>query len=88
MSESEPVYVPPVPPTGIDAIKAKALQLGIKAYMAAPEPVQKATITVVTKTQPVIAKVHPHARKVVASSAALLALRKLARRAGSPKEPM
>ena len=72
----ETPYVAPAP----DGLKAKAMQVGLKAYMAAPEPVQKATIKVVMKVHPVVAKAQPHAKKILAGTGALLVLRKLTRK--------
>ena len=70
-------------PTGVAAVKAKAMQVAIKGYMAAPPPVQQATIKVVMKAQPAIAKVQPYAKKIVAGSAVVVVVRSIKRRFGS-----
>ena len=67
---------PPAP----SGLKAKAADLGLKAYLKAPPPAQDAMLKGYTKAQPVVAKVAPHAKKLVGGSLALLAVRKLRHR--------
>ena len=61
-------------------LKKVAADIGLKAYMKAPPPVQNAMLTGFTKAQPVVAKVSPHAKKIVGGGLALVAVRKLRHR--------
>ena len=61
-------------------LKAKAADVGLKAYMKAPPPVQNAMLQGYTKAQPVVAKVSPHAKKIVGGSLAIVLVRKLRHR--------
>jgi hypothetical protein len=70
----------PAPPTAPTGLKAKALQAVGKAYLAAPPPVQKATITVAMKVTPTVQKLAPYKEKILAGTLGLLALRRLRRR--------
>lgn len=69
----------PAPPTGL---KAKATELGTKAYLAAPPKAQTAILNGVAKAQPLVAKVKPHQKRVLAGLAGLLVLRKVRGRRG------
>ena len=71
-----PVDIAPAP----SGLKAKAADVGLKAYLKAPPPVQNAMLTGYTKAQPVVAKVSPHAKKIVGGSLVLLTVRKLRHR--------
>lgn len=71
-----PAVVPP-PATGL---KAKANELGMQAYLKAPKPAQDAMLKGFLAAQPVVAKVQPHAKKLVGGGLGLLALRRLRRR--------
>jgi hypothetical protein len=64
-------------PTGL---KAKANEVGMKAYMMAPPPAQEALLQGFTKAQPVIAKVSPHAKKIAVGGVGLLLVRKVRHR--------
>jgi len=67
----------PEKPSGL---KAKAGEVGLKVYMKAPPPAQNAMIQGYTKAQPVVAKVSPHAKKLLGGGLAVLFLRKLKHR--------
>jgi hypothetical protein len=67
----------PTPPSGL---QAKANDLGLKLYLKSPPPVQNAMLQGFMKAQPVIAKVTPHAKKVVGGGLGLVALRKISHR--------
>lgn len=64
-------------PTGL---KAKASDVGLKVYLKAPPPAQNAMLQGFTKAQPVVAKVSPHASKILGGGLAVLLLRKLRHR--------
>jgi hypothetical protein len=64
-------------PTGL---RAKAGEVGLKAYLKAPPPAQNAMLQGYLKAQPVIARVSPHARKLVGAGLGVLALRTVRRR--------
>lgn len=66
--------------TAPSGLKAKAADLGLKAYLKAPPPVQNAMLTGYTKAQPVVAKVAPHTKKLLGGGLALVAVRRLRRR--------
>lgn len=74
-----PAAAPAPAPTGL---KAKATELGTKAYLAAPPKAQTAILNGVVKAQPVVAKVKPHQKRILAALAGLLVLRKVRRRKG------
>lgn len=61
-------------------VKAKAADVGLKAYLKAPPPVQNAMLQGYTKAQPVVAKVSPHAKKLLAGGLAIVLVRRLRRR--------
>lgn len=71
------------PPPAPSGLKAKAADLGLKAYLKAPPPAQEAMLKGYAKAQPVVAKVAPHAKKVVGGGIALLAVRTVRRRRSS-----
>lgn len=62
------------PATGV---KAKANELGMKAYLAAPPKAQTAMLNGFLKAQPVVAKVKPHGKKLVGALVGLVAVRKV-----------
>lgn len=62
------------PATGL---KAKANELGMKAYLAAPPKAQTAMLNGFVKAQPVVAKVKPHGKKVLGALLGLVAVRKV-----------
>ena len=64
-------------PTGL---KAKAGEVGLKVYLKAPPKAQNAMLQGFLKTQPVVAKVSPHARKIAGGVAGVLVVRRLRRR--------
>ena len=74
---SAPVELPAAKPTGL---KAKAGEVGLKVYLKAPPPAQNAMLQGYTKAQPVVAKVSPHAKKIVGGGLAVLVLRRLKHR--------
>lgn len=76
-TEATPVEPPPAKHTGL---KAKAGEVGLKAYMKAPPRLQNAMLQGYTKAQPVVAKVSPHTKKVLGGGLAILVLRKLRKR--------
>lgn len=61
-------------------LKAKAADIGMQAYLKAPPPVQNAMLQGYTKAQPVVAKVSPHAKKLLGGGLALVVVRKLRHR--------
>jgi hypothetical protein len=71
--------VPAVPATGL---KAKANEVGLKVYLAAPPKAQNAMLQGFMKAQPVAAKVAPHGKKILAGGVGLLVLRKVRHRKG------
>jgi gamma-glutamyl:cysteine ligase YbdK (ATP-grasp superfamily) len=78
MSEQDDtVETAPGAPTGL---KAKAQQVGLKAYLKMPPPAQQKTIAVMMKVMPVVQKVKPHAKKLAVAGVGLLAVRKVKRR--------
>lgn len=66
--------------TAPSGLKAKAADVGLKAYLKAPPPVQNAMLTGYTKAQPVVAKVSPHAKKLLGGGLAIVVVRKLRHR--------
>lgn len=76
-NSTAPVDIAPAKPTGL---KAKAGDVGLKVYLKAPPPAQDAMLKGYTKTQPVVAKVSPHAKKILAGGLGLVLLRKLRHR--------
>lgn len=74
-----PDVTPAPAPTGV---KAKANDLVMKAYLAAPPKAQTTMLNGFLKAQPAIAKVKPHGKQIVAGVAGLLVLRKVRRRKG------
>lgn len=72
-----PVEAPVAKPSGL---KAKAGEVGLKVYLKAPPPAQNAMLKGYTKAQPVVAKVSPHAKKIVGGGIAVLVLRRLKHR--------
>jgi hypothetical protein len=64
-------------PTGL---KAKASDVGLKVYLKAPPPAQNAMLQGFLKAQPVVAKVSPHAKKIVGGGVGLLVVRRLRNR--------
>lgn len=68
---------PAAKPTGL---KAKANEVGMKAYLKAPPPAQNALLQGFLKAQPVLAKVSPHAKKLLGGGVAVVAIRKVRRR--------
>ena len=62
------------PATGL---KAKANELGLKAYLAAPPKAQTAILTGVGKAQPVLATLKPHGKKILGGVVGVLANKKL-----------
>jgi hypothetical protein len=65
------------PATGL---KAKANELGMKAYLAAPPKAQTAMLNGFMRAQPVVAKVKPHSTKLIGGLVGLVALRKVRHR--------
>ena len=61
-------------------LKAKASDVGLKVYLKAPPPAQDAMLKGFTKAQPVVAKLSPHAKKILGGGAAVVLLRKLRHR--------
>jgi hypothetical protein len=72
-----PTPTPTPAPTGL---KAKANELGLKLYLKSPPPVQNAMLQGFLKTQPVIAKVTPHAKQIVGGGLSVVVLRKVRNR--------
>lgn len=64
------------PATGL---KAKANELCMKAYLAAPPKAQTALLNGFLKAQPLVAKVKPHSTKLLGGAVGLVALRKVRR---------
>ena len=60
-------------------LKAKANEVGMKAYLAAPPKAQTALLNGYLKAAPVVAKVRPHTKKVLGAALGLVVVRKLRR---------
>lgn len=58
-------------------LKAKATELGTKAFMAAPPPAQNAILNGIGKAQPVVTKVQPYAKQIVGGVLGLAVLKRL-----------
>ena len=58
-------------------LKAKATELGTKAFMAAPPPAQNAILNGIGKAQPVVAKAKPYGKQIVGGVLGLALLKKL-----------
>jgi len=58
-------------------LKAKATEIGTKAFMAAPPPAQNAILNGIGKAQPVVSKVQPYAKQIVGGVLGIALLKKL-----------
>ena len=58
-------------------LRAKATELGTKAFMAAPPPAQNAILNGIGKAQPVVTKVQPYTKQIVGGVLGLAVLKRL-----------
>lgn len=58
-------------------ISAKLTEVGTAAFMKAPQPVQNGLLVGIGKAQPVVSKVQPYVKQVLAGGLGLLALLKV-----------
>ncbi len=61
-------------PTGV---KAKATELGTKAFLAAPPPAQNAILNGIGKAQPVVAKIKPYGKQIAGGVLGLALIKRL-----------
>ncbi len=70
-------------PSGLQAQAVnKATEIGTALFMKAPQPAQNALLVGIGKAQPVVSKVQPQAKKLLAGGLGLLMLKKLRGRKG------